>query len=278
MTVKLKCDIENFELDDSGRDLCLHHITNRMSHKRLTDRCLHSKLTCHEISFLLAYKRKVHDLVSVKVLNEIVFLFWQCSGYYVEETVLPGDVAVYESFVIYEKYREALTNDHRKQVYKCLMRYSRANSPIPKDVFERLERLYPDECIPAKAVALDVLLHLIHTDIMRRELFEFIKKNYDGEEDGVKAVINRNLCRVFYGGFLQGELLEFFDAHFDKEPEQTRTVILDKLMLSVRIVAVQRRIIAFIDKHYDSFNSEQKIKFYSTFLEMLPPRFEVQYF
>lgn len=208
--------------------------------------------------------------VSVKVLNEIVFLFWQCSGYYVEETVLPGDVAVYESFVIYEKYREALTNDHRKQVYKCLMRYSRANSPIPKDVFERLERLYPDECIPAKAVALDVLLHLIHTDIMRRELFEFIKKNYDGEEDGVKAVINRNLCRVFYGGFLQSELLEFFDAHFDKEPEQTRTVILDKLMLSVRTVAVQRRIIAFIDKHYDSFNSEQKIKFYSTFLEMLP--------
>ena len=223
----------------------------------------------------LAYSNRIFakyglTTVNVKILNEIVFLFWQCSGYYVEETVLPGDVAVYESFVIYEKYREALIDDHRKQVYQCLMRYSRSNTPIPRDVFERLQRLYPDERAPAKAVALDVLLHLIHTDIMRGELFAFISKNYDGEMDAVKAVINRNLSRVFYGGFLQNELLDFFDAHFDKEPEQTRTIILEKLLLSVRTLAVQRRIVAFIDKHYDAFNSEQKIKFYSTFLEMLP--------
>ena len=223
----------------------------------------------------LAYSNRIfakygYTTINVKILNEIVFLFWQCSGYYVEETVLPGDVAVYESFVIYEKYREGLVDDHRKQVYKCLMRYSRANAPIPKDVFERLARLYPDECAPAKAVALDVLLHLIHTDIMRKELFDFIKKNYDTEQDGVKVVINRNLCRVFYGGFLQNELLDFFDAHFDKEPEQTRSVILDKILLSIRTLAVQRRIIAFIDKHYDSFDTNNKIKFYSTFLEMIP--------
>ncbi len=208
--------------------------------------------------------------LNLATLNELVFLFWQCSGFYVEESVLPGDALINEFFAIYEKYRDALTDDYRKQAYKCLERYSRTHTPIPRTIFEKLERLYPNDSVPAKRVALGVVLRLIHTDIMREKLFVFIKKNYETEIPEVKAIINEDLTRVFYGGFLQSEILDFFDEIFDSEPLATKSVILHKLLLSIRTPVVQEKIVAFLDGHYDLLAWEQKVRVYATAMEMIP--------
>ena len=214
---------------------------------------------------------KYRDLVlDFRVLNEIVFIFWQCSGFYVEQSILPNDDSVAAFLDIYRKYRGAIATDHCRNAYRCLSRYSLAQTAIPQGIFARLKGLYPDEIASAKAVALDVLLSLIHVDVMREELFGFISANYDGEVVGVKAVINKNLARVFYGGFLQNEILGFFDKHFDGEPASTKDVILDKLLLTIRTPGVQKQIIAFLDRHYDGLNPGQRMKMYNVFLEMIP--------
>lgn len=209
-------------------------------------------------------------VLDIKTLKELTFLFWQSSGFYVENTVLPGDDAICRLFDIYESYREGLIVEHKVQVYRCLSRYSEAQIAIPDSVFSRLSRLYPGECTEAKAVALDVLLKLIHVDLMRDSLFCFISRNYPGETDGVKAVIISNLSRVFYGGFLQNNILAFFDLHFRREPVHTRDIILDKLLLSIRTPEVQRQIVLFLDRHYAALNSSQKLKICNTCLEMIP--------
>lgn len=207
---------------------------------------------------------------TLDVLNEIVFMFWQCSGFYVEQTALPNDNMIVEFFTVYEKYRDALVDDYRKQAYKCLERYSKSRAPIPTQIFAKLDTLYPGDSIPAKRVALGVVLDLIHTEVMREKLFRFIKKNYQEETTEVKAIINEDLSRVFYGGFLQNGILEFFDSNFDSEPLETQNVILSKLLLSVRTPAVQDRIMSILDAHYDVMTWEQKVKVYSTLLEMIP--------
>ena len=115
--------------------------------------------------------------LDVKTLKDITFLFWQCSGFYVENTVLPDDESISRLFDIYEQYRGGLSTEHRVQAYRCLSRYSDAQIAIPDSVFSRISKLYPDECVEAKAVALDVLLKLIHVDLMRDSLFCFISRN-----------------------------------------------------------------------------------------------------
>ncbi len=208
--------------------------------------------------------------LTVAMLGETVFLFWCLCGFYTEESVLPGDESVLQAFSIYERYREAIIDDHRKQLYKSLDRYPRDHRAIPDGSFRLLKNLYPGETPAAKAVCLDVLLKLIHTDIMRGRLFTFIKENYDGELDEVKPTIVKNLCSVFYGGFLQQVILDFFDSIYDKEPEETGSFIIDKLLLSIRTPAVQAAVVGFIDKHYASITTAQKSKIYTTYLEMLP--------
>ena len=209
-------------------------------------------------------------ITSMKTLSEIVFLFWQCSGFYVENSILPTDETLISFLDIYEKYREGLTVGQRVRAYRPLARYSNAQIAIPVAIFDRMNRLYLSECVPAKAVALDVALHLIHVDVMRDRLFGFITRNYDREVDSVKAVVNENLARVFYGGFLQQKILGFFDIHFVLEPVKTRDTILDRLLLTIRTPEIQKQIIAFLDRQYDRMNEEQRAKIYDTCIEMIP--------
>lgn len=216
---------------------------------------------------LATYEDKTLNL---STLNELVFLFWQCSGFYVEESVLPNDALMCDFFSIYEKYREALTDDYRKQAYKCLERYAKNHAPIPNSIFEKLEHLYPAETVAAKRVALGVVLRLIHTDVMREKLFVFIRNNYDAETPEVKSIVNEDLSRVFYGGFLQSEILDFYDKNFDLEPVKTQNVILHKLFLSIRTPSIQEKIVSFFDDHYDRLSWEQKLRVYSTAMEMIP--------
>ena len=207
------------------------------------------------------------DLESFK---EIVFIFWQCSGRYVENSILPSDEAIAGFLDTYEKYRVGIEVENRVQAYRCLARYSAEQIAIPDNVFSRLTRLYPGECVEAKAVALDVLLSLIHVDLMRTSLFCFISRFYAGETDAVKAVVISNLCRVFYGGFLQQNILAFFDLYFRREPAHVKDIILDKLLLSIRTPEIQGQIVSFLDRHYPALNQSQKLKICSTCLEMIP--------
>ncbi len=208
--------------------------------------------------------------LNLAMLNELIFMFWQCSGFFVEESVLPNDNMIVEFFSVYEKYREALTDDYRERAYKCLDRYAKASVPIPTMIFKKLSELYPGDSVPAKRVALGVMLNLIHTDVMRERLFRLIKNNYSEETDEVKAIINDDLARVFYGGFLQNEILGFFDSNFDSEPRATQNVILQKLLLSVRTPAVQDRIMSILDSRYEAMSKEQRVKIYASLVEMIP--------
>ncbi len=208
--------------------------------------------------------------LSIRTVKELSFLFWQCSGFYVEDSVLPSDEAICGLFDIYEKYREGLSVSQKEQSYKCLVRYSKTQTAIPDGVFSRLSGLYPTECNEAKAVALDVLLHIIHLDLMRETIFCFISRNYPHETDEVRALIMSNLASVFYGGFIQLGILAFFDAHFANEPEKTKDVILDKLLLSIRTPEIQRHIVTVLDRHYQTLSGAQKLKICATCLEMIP--------
>ena len=207
---------------------------------------------------------------SVKTLSELVFVFWQCSGFYVEESVLPTDDTVRSFFEMYEKYRDGIDEDQRVRAYRCLSRYSKAQRAIPGDIFSRISTLYVNECVSAKAVVLDVLLSLIHAPAMREDIFTFIRNNYEKEIEGVKAVINTNLARVFYGGYLQLQILRFFDVNFASEPEHIRDLIVEKLILGIRTPEVRAHIVSFFDRHYGELNSGNKIKIYNTCIEMIP--------
>ena len=208
--------------------------------------------------------------LNLKVLGNLVFLFRCSCGLYDEQEVLPNDTAVYDYLCAYEKYRAAMTEEYRMQAYRCLLRYPRNHMAIPKNIFAKASRLYGAESRAAKRIFMNIVLELIHTDIMRDKLFTFIKSNYPGEETDMKNIIIDDLCRVFYGGFLQNQLLAFFSEVFPEEPEETRTMILEKLLLSIRTPGVQGKILSFLDQHYELLSQEQKDRFYQTFLEMLP--------
>ena len=208
--------------------------------------------------------------LNMTTLGEMVFLFWQSSGFYHEASVVPDDGKVYELLCIYEKHRDALDDNFRCRVYKCLERYPREHLPIPEDVYDKLFSIYSSDSEMAKRVVLGSILALIHTDIMREKLFAFIADNYHLETPEVRAVINEDLSRVFYGGFLQDEILDFFDSNFVTEPDDTRRIIVDKLLLSIRTESIQQRIVEMIETHYDSIPVDARMKVYTNFYEMLP--------
>jgi len=224
----------------------------------------------------LSYVRRAVDAVpsllnmNLKTLTDLVFLFRQSSGLFPEQAILPNDQKVYDFFCVYEKYRSALSDEYRMKAYKCLSRYPQRHEAIPKNIFAKVMRLYSTEIKPAKRIAMNVALELIHTDIMREKLFVFIRNNYDGEDEDIKDIIIDDLCRVFYGGFLQINILEFFSRIFADEPSKSKDKIVEKLLLSIRTVAIQQKILEFINLHYDEFNDNNKLSLYSTFFEMLP--------
>ncbi len=203
-------------------------------------------------------------------LKEISFLFWQSSGFYIEKSVLPTDNSICSLLDIYEKYRKGLDASHRVQIYKCLNRYSDTQTAIPDGVFSRFSALYPTECTEAKAVVMNVLLRLIHLDLMRETIFYFISRNYLGESAEMRSLIISNFASVFYGGFIQPAILTFFDARFAGESATARDIILDKLLLSIRTPEIQRYTVAMLDRHYTRLNSAQKLKIMATCLEMIP--------
>ena len=210
------------------------------------------------------------EKLNMKTLSDLVFLFGGASGLYDQNKVLPTDEDVLTFLSSYEKYRTALGEESRCNAYKCLDRYPNGHTAIPKNIFTKVSRMYGAEESSVKRIFMNVVLELIHTDVMRDKLFTFLKNNYDSEEPEIQKVINADLCRVYYGGFLQLQILDFFHQHFAAEPEETQDMILDKLMLTIRTPSVQGKIVAFIDKHYAVFTDGQKQKLYETIYEMLP--------
>ena len=208
--------------------------------------------------------------LNIKVLSDLVFLFCGSSGLFLEENIIPDDENVLEFFSIYEKYRSILPDEYRVRSYRILKRYPANHLGIPKTIFAKLTKLYPTDIKPAKRIAMDIVLELIHTDIMREKLFVFINNNYQNEDEETKQTINFDLCRVFYGGFMQPQILKFFLTNFDNEPEITQNQILEKLLLTIRTISIQPKILDFIDVHYDTFTFEQRKSVYHMFFEMLP--------
>ena len=64
------------------------------------------------------------------------------------------------------------------RTYKVLKRYPVHHVGIPKTIFAKITKLYPTDIKPAKRMAMDIVLELIHTDIMREKLFAFISNNF----------------------------------------------------------------------------------------------------
>ena len=210
------------------------------------------------------------EKMNMKALSDLVFLFGGASGLFDRQTVLPTDGDVYDFFVTYEKYRDALDGEYRCNAYKCLERYPQKHLAIPKNIFSKLCKLYPADDPSAKRIAMQVVLELIHTDIMRDKLFAFLKSNYHSEAPDMQSVIDLDLCSVFYGGFLQEQILAFFAEHFSQASEKVRDTIFEKLMLSIRTASVQEKILQFVRDNYGCLTENEKQQFFATAYEMLP--------
>ena len=76
--------------------------------------------------------------LNLKTLSDLVFLFCSASGFFMEEQILPNDDRVYEVICIYDKYRNALNEEYRIRIYKCLKRYVNRHVAIPKDIFSKI--------------------------------------------------------------------------------------------------------------------------------------------
>ena len=121
------------------------------------------------------------EKLNMKTLSDLVFLFGGASGLYDQDKVLPTDEDVLTFLSSYEKYRTALGEESRRNAYKCLERYPRRHTAIPKNIFAKLARMYGAEATSVKRIVMHVVLELIHTDVMRDKLFTFLKNNSDGE-------------------------------------------------------------------------------------------------
>ena len=207
---------------------------------------------------------------NMKTLTELVFLFQQCSGLYNEAVILPNDAKMYDFVCAYDKHRKALTDEYRAVAFKCLKRYPDNHEAIPKDVFSKLSKIYTTEPDVSKHNIMDVVLELIHTDVMRDKLFNFIKSNYPNENEEIRSIICKDLCRVYYGGFLQLQILGFFEQNFSSEPALSKDAIIEKLLLTIRTPSVKNKILEFFDNNYDLLTENQKQQLFSTFYEMLP--------
>lgn len=207
---------------------------------------------------------------SLKTLSDLIFLFRCCNSMFDEKRVLDNDDRVYDFICVYEKYRNALSDESRISGIRCLKRYPETHSVIPKNVFTKICKIYPSESAGVRRVIMNVVLDMIHTDVMRDKLFTFIRNNYDGEDAEVKLTINNDLCRVFYGGFLQTQILSFFAQNYPDEPIATRDVVLDKILLAVRTKNIQAQILEFLRAYYNLFTKAQKKRIYAMIYEMLP--------
>lgn len=205
-----------------------------------------------------------------KNLAAMVTVFRQICKTFTEKQVLPDDNKVLEMFTVYEKYKNILTPTDRCLVYSCLSRYVRLHQPIPQNIFAKVTKLYPKEQPRVKACVMNIVLELIHTDLMRDKLFAFIKANFADETPKSRSLICRNLVRVYYGGFLQSQILSLYTDCFAEETEGTQDYIFEKLMLSIRTPSVQQQLVAFLEKYYQIFTEHQKKVMYKTFFEMLP--------
>lgn len=206
---------------------------------------------------------------SFKTVSALVFLFRQTSGLFTEKEVLPDDNKVYELFCVYEKYRNALSQSERSAVMACVARYPRLHLAIPQNIFSKFCKLYPQEPPRAQNVAMDTVLELLHTDLMRDKLFAFIRSNYANESPKNRATICKDLCSVFYGGFLQTQILGLFAQYFPAEAEETRDAILDKLLLVIRTASIREKTLEFFKNYYAQFTARQKSKFLNVVYEML---------
>ncbi|MBR2370739.1 MAG: hypothetical protein IKA82_01835 [Clostridia bacterium] len=184
--------------------------------------------------------------------------------------VLPNDDAIYNLLCAYERFKQYLATDERCCVLAALSRYSSEKRAIPPNVFGKLQKLYPSDTKECRAVMMEPVLTLIHTDIMREKLFQFIRKNYITETKEAKLVIMENLTRVFYGQFLQSQLLNFFDEDFENEDDDVKENIIKKLMASIRSEQIQDQIITFLNNHYAGLPAGLRSIVRGAMLEELP--------
>lgn len=208
--------------------------------------------------------------LTMKTLSDLVFLFGGTNGRFDQEKILPEDEDIASFLASYEKYRDALGEDLRRNGYRFLNRYVEKHIAIPRNVFTRLARLYPGEMPALKGLIMDVALQMIHTDVMRDRLFAFLQANYENEDKQTRARIAGDICQVFYGGFLQTQILDFFNQNFTRETEEIQGAIFDKLMLTIRTEDVQGKILAFVQNNYGVLTREQKERFYGEIFEFLP--------
>jgi len=208
--------------------------------------------------------------LTMKTLSDLVFLFGGINGRFDQEKILPEDEDIAAFLAVYEKYRVALGEEVRRYAYRFLRRYTENHIAIPRNVFTRISRLYPEEMPGLKSLVMNVVLEMIHTDTMRDKLFAFLQANYENEDKATRARISSDLCQVFYGGFLQTQILDFFGQSFAQETEEIRAAIFDKLMLAIRTENVQAKILAFVQDHYSVLTQEQKERFYGEIFALLP--------
>ena len=208
--------------------------------------------------------------ITLKNISHLILLFSILSGTGDPAKILPDDAAVFSFVSIYDRNREILTDDYRSRAMDVLWRYPQNRKAIPKNVFVKVTGLYADELPTVKKTVMDVVLELIHTDVMREKLFGFIRPSYDAEDAQTKEKILDSLCRVYYGGFLQVQILDFFRTHFAGESAAGRRMILDKLLLTIRTPRVQSTVLELLDEFYPVFTDEEKESFYAVFEEMIP--------
>ena len=207
---------------------------------------------------------------SLKAVTSIVYLYRKFSGRFADKDILPNSDAVYDLLCRYEKYRVSLSSEDRIAILGCINRYLEAHTPIPKNIFGKITKLYPSEPAETKVAVMDILLDMIHTDIMRDKLFRFIASVYPEEPAEKRDKICDGLIRVFYGGFLQIPILNLLAQHFRDESLKTRNRILDKFILSIRTVAIQDHILGFFRSFFGELNEEQTEKILDMIYEMLP--------
>ena len=206
---------------------------------------------------------------SLKEIEDIIQIFKVGCSFYNEFDVLPNDDAIISFFSIYEKYRDAISNEYRIHSINVLQRYPNGYIAIPKNVFNKIAKIYQSEIYPTKHIIMNVCLELIHSDLMRPMLFNFMKNNYALEDKETQERIITHLANVFYGGFLQLQIIEFFDEYFENETISNRFAILEKLYLAIRTKEIQEALFNFVSKHYSDFNKDEKILFFEASAEHL---------
>ena len=207
---------------------------------------------------------------TMKALADLVFLFGSTNARFDQEKILPTDEDVAGFLTTYEKYREALGEELRGNAYGCLKRYTENQKVIPKNIFSRITRLYPEEMPVIKAQILNMALGMLSADHMRDKMFAFLQINYENEDAASRGKIISAFCRAFEEGILQNQILDFFNEKFAQETPGLRRTIFDMLMRSVLAENGQKKILALVQNHYGLLNDGQKQRLYKKIFKMLP--------